>query len=201
MRNDARKPVPVENPHREPRMIICPACESPNVQSLRVIYEMGTSEINTANSGVVPGFGGNSLTAIGTGMSLGTISGTSKGSQLTEAARQATPPARMNWGRPVFLIMLGLAAFVVYVIFTDTPIAPAALVFAIICVVLGIGGVVFAKKWNAEHWPVLHEQWSKSLKCLKCGQVFVHGEQLKGNLNVDRLPFPARFPNRFASEE
>lgn len=150
----------------------CPNCSSENVQSLKVIFELGTSTIDATSSGSVTGFG----VGTGAGVGLGVTSGTATGTQQTEAARQAAPPARKNFSEPGCLILMGGGAGLGALIAAKVSFLAAILGFLSCALCLLGGGKLIWKyqKWNNEAWPMLHDAWLRSWRCLKCGEVFEH---------------------------
>jgi hypothetical protein len=102
----------------------------------------------------------------------GWSSGTTKGTQQTEAAKQAAPPVKKNTAGAIVLIVIGMLLFIS--IFSKG--SPMALVVGILLLVGGIGALVRAIKWNNEEWPGLYETWLRSFRCLRCGEIFAHSE-------------------------
>jgi hypothetical protein len=145
----------------------CPICNSENVQSLKVIFEMGTSHVATIGLGAMSGYHGGEM-----------VFG-SAGTHQSRAAQNAAPPKRKDLAGPmvaiflgVLFVPLGIGALVgdVYLL------AIIALGFAILLLVCGSVAASQANKWNAEIYPELRQAWLNSFRCLKCGQVFVCSE-------------------------
>jgi hypothetical protein len=153
-------------------MISCPRCSSENVQSLKVIYETGTSNIDTKSSGYFGGASsGSDYSHSGRGFG-GWTSGTTKGTQQTEAAQQATPPAKKDIGGPFLGIVIGIGALIGF--FGSWSLW--ALLIGVFFLAGGIWALVEAIKWNEEKWPGLYDHWLRSFRCLRCGEVFAHSE-------------------------
>ncbi len=137
----------------------CTKCQSDNVQSLSVIYESGTSQINTRSrtTGGGIGFGGGGL-----GGAVGGGRTTTSGTQQSHLAAKAAPPKKkplspafIAVGIGLILVMAGLPA-----------------VFLIIAVAIGIFLGYRAWKYNKEEFPPKYEVWTRSWHCNKCGTIF-----------------------------
>ena len=148
--------------------ISCTRCYSENVQSLKLIYETGTSNIDTTSSGTVVGAGSSVGYPHSGGFFGAFTSGTTKGTQQTQAAKQASPPAKKDLGGPVVAIGLGIIG----VIWFCNSLTPFPLLIGLLLIGGGIAGLVQAIKWNNDQWPPLFQQWLRSFRCLKCGEVF-----------------------------
>lgn len=159
---------PLPRPEAQPMK--CPDCGSENVQSLKMIYELGTSKIDTTSSGSVTGFG----VGTGAGVAYGVTAGTTTGAQQTEAAKQAAPPVRKNFSEPGCVILMGIGVGLLSLVAANVSSLAAMLGFLSCATCLWGGGRLLWKhqKWNEKEWPKLHEKWLNSWRCLKCGRVF-----------------------------
>jgi len=142
------------------RGVICPSCDSENVQSLKVIYELGTSDVSSISYGTMGGGG----------MLFGTA-----GTHQSRAAQNATPPKEKDLAGPIIAIIFGVAAICLGVaaLTTSEP-STAVIPLGIGIVLAACGGAAAsqANKWNAEQYPGLRQIWLNSFRCLKCGEVF-----------------------------
>jgi hypothetical protein len=155
----------------------CPICGSETVQSLKVIYEMGTSTVDATSSGTVAGFGLGSDSQSG-GL-FGTTSSTTQGTHQTAAAKKAAPPPKQDLTPFTVAIVLGVSALLlcVYLLsLRSIEISLWCIMIAPVGMILLYWGITAAKKankWNTEEWPRLHDDWLASFRCLKCGHVFI----------------------------
>ncbi len=143
----------------------CPICHSENVQSLKVIYEMGTSHVASIGLGMISGDCAGE-------MLLGTA-----GTHQSRAAQSAAPPKPKDLVGPAMAIYVGVLAILLGIgalVGELYPLAIIALGFGILLLVCGVALTSQANKWNTEEWPRLRQTWLNSFRCLKCGQVFVY---------------------------
>jgi hypothetical protein len=150
----------------------CPKCGSENVQSLKVIYEMGTSTVQTTSSGTITGVG----VALGTGgAGFGVTSQATQGVHQSTAAKAAAPPTKKEYVAPGCALLLGIGAGIAAVVWSSS--LPALLCAGLVCMgflAAGVIGSVVITKWNEQEWPRLYVTWLKSFRCLRCGEVFRH---------------------------
>jgi hypothetical protein len=165
----------IPQPRRGRARLECPRCSSTNVQSFEVIYEMGTSHVDSNSVGFAPG--------------VGMVFGATSGTQRTRAALHAAPPVRRDMTGPVIAIVLGAGTvlFAGLVMLAglgsgDWPGDSLAQVFScflfvlVVGVLILIGGISSAKevsKWNKLKYPLLRDTWLRSFRCLKCGHEFI----------------------------
>jgi hypothetical protein len=100
----------------------------------------------------------------GGGFGVGSAVNTSRtrGTQMTEAAKRAAPPAKKPF---VQIILLGLFLAFLAGAFISTTIA--------FLILIGAGAMAyFSYKFNSEQYPGLRETWNKSWMCQRCGSIF-----------------------------
>lgn len=139
----------------------CTSCGSGDIQRLAIVYESGTSNIETTTHGSTTGVG------IGSGGRLGVGTAASShrtsGTQMTELAKRAAPPEQktgLGW------IAIGLIAAVVL----------AVIISWIVAVPVLAGFVFLARQgmqYNSNVWPGLKSTWDRSWLCHRCGATFV----------------------------
>jgi hypothetical protein len=154
----------------------CPHCGSDQTQKLSVIFQSGTSNIQTESSSL-----GTGLTGFGRGQQ-GIIVGstTTKGVQQTHLAISAAPPAQKSSpiGSCCGCSALWLVVLVIW--FGSCMDAKSGLTF-FWCVGGGLTGlgligtigiVIQDNKYNREVWPGLKVAWDASWLCHRCGDKF-----------------------------
>lgn len=138
----------------------CTQCNSDNVQKLSVVYQSGTSQINTTSrtfgSGV--GFGG------GGGLfGVGSASTKTTGQSQSHLAAIASPPKKKGYMIPYVIIVLSIIAVMAKIITGGVFILPLALAVFLI---------YRAFSYNKNQWPPKYQEWSKSWHCNKCGAIY-----------------------------
>lgn len=132
----------------------CPQCNSENTQRLRVVYEGGTSSIQTtsrsAGVGVGSGF-----------MSGGGVTKTSGVAQSGLAAN-ASPPAKKPYGA-----MFAAAAFLTGAAFYSPTVV---LMWPIAAIPVYVLWRRF--QFNRDEWPRSFAAWDASWMCHKCGHMY-----------------------------
>ena len=152
----------------------CIGCGSDQVQSFRVIHEMGTTRLNGRSSGSTSG-----LTLGGSG-GIGTFFGSTNtrltGVQQSEAAQLASPPKRRDVDGPSGAIVLGILLIIAGIACGIGVSGGWVLLSLAGVLTVGGGWLVYssAEKWNREVWPQRHDRWSNSFRCLRRGAAFVH---------------------------
>lgn len=144
----------------------CPSCGSVACRRLAVIYDEGTTNIDTTShtSGVAGGLVGRNL-AFGGGSARTTTSGVSQ----SRLARNAAPPAM----KPV--IGWFIAGFIALVAFSFISFSShwlmdsVALAIAIFCTC----AIVWSAWWNSTRHPGLLQRWRDEWMCGACGKTFV----------------------------
>lgn len=159
----------------------CPTCPSDQTQPLSVIFEAGTSIVESKVSG-----GGVAFTGDGLAPVLGT--GSSKGVQQTALAAKASPPARQPvgqfvlfalFGSPVLAVVLCLGSIVILALLDLPSSGIAGSIPEIVAVgswlvltVIGISNAVLGYRYNRNEWPILYETWQGQWLCHRCGSEF-----------------------------
>lgn len=154
----------------------CKKCGSEQVQSLKLIFEMGTSEVNTVMSESLtkPTFGTELVSSI-FGDKSALASRTTNltkttGLSQTTAAKLAAPPQKQNLAVPGLLFVIGVLCLLA---------AGAAKSLWPVGVGSGLVGLsiwaaVKIDRWNRDVWPMRQEDWLRSFRCLKCGNTFLY---------------------------
>jgi len=137
--------------------MICPNCGSDNTQRLEVIYDSGTSNINT--TGVTSGVG--LARGLGGGAAVTKTSGVSR----TTMAVKAAPPIKKKW------IFLALIAFVVLLVGISSG-SIGGILFGV-GLAGGAGYLCYKMSiYNNHVWPGLYQTWLRSWMCNKCGATY-----------------------------
>lgn len=138
--------------------LACPRCSNPNVRRLSLIFQEGTSHIQTSTAGVA--------TASGGGWGVGTAATT--GRQQTLLSLGASPPTRMTMGGAVAATLFGVL-LILGGISDPGGMLVVGLLFA------GIGGyrVKRAMDYNRNVYPGLLDTWQNTFLCNRCGDRFV----------------------------
>lgn len=129
--------------------MLCPQCQSDNIQRLEVIYEGGTQNISA--SSVTGGVGGRA--------GLGAVTSTSGQSQSV-LAKKLSPPAKKQVGRLLLLFPFVILAFMI-----DTVVGCVAIAAIVLFMFTN-------STYNNKEWPALYQEWIKQWYCNKCGSVF-----------------------------
>lgn len=140
----------------------CTSCGSGDIQRLAMIYEAGTSVIDTTTRGTVAGAGIGGSGSLGLGG--GVTSHRTTGTQMTALASRAAPPEKAK----VFLwVFLGWLVGVLL----------AAAFKSITAFLLPIAGACYlawrGSRYNSKVWPDLKAKWDRSWLCHRCGSTFV----------------------------
>jgi len=138
----------------------CPKCGSAEARRLSLIYQEGLSIINTSSSTVGSGFGGG-------GAAFGSASTHTTGRQQTALSKQAAPPAKKH------TILWSMAAAVFGIGALGNLSSPGlGTLIAIGIAAVAVRFALQAKKYNADVHPGLHQRWTQSFMCNRCGEVF-----------------------------
>jgi hypothetical protein len=132
----------------------CNKCDSDNTQTLEVVFQGGTQNIQ-ASSTTVGGFGS---TSFGLGGVVTSTSGTSQ----TMLAQKAAPPRKASLILPVLGAVIGFFWLS----------SPSLYVFALLLISSGGYFGYKAVQFNSKKWPKLHQHWKESWMCNKCGNVY-----------------------------
>ncbi len=141
--------------------LACPKCTGSEARKLSLIYDEGRSTIRTQGTTSGAGFGGG-------GVGFGTATTSSVGHQQTALSKQASPPAKRPW-----LLLAGLAA--ICGMFTLGGLSSPGVGTLIMLALTAWAGFTAMKwrAWNRNVQPELHERWSHSWMCSRCGEIFV----------------------------
>ena len=151
--------------------IHCPQCDSENIQSVRMIYEGGTSNITGMSQGggvgYTPGVGATFFTG-GAGIS---------GKHVTLTAARYAPPAKKKANikrRILFTFLIGFTQIVIVLAFSSSP--KMINIIETLLTLLFWTLAIFAIKRSASNYiynrnilPGLYKDWEKNWVCLKCG--------------------------------
>lgn len=137
----------------------CAQCSSGDLQKLSLVYESGTSHINTHTSGVGVGFGGG-------GLGFGVGGGHTRGTQISTTAAKAAPPIERRYMKRVicgaFFAMYGLNRLMQ----PDGMLVGGAL---LAIAVMFFWSAMRTIQWNRQVWPELMQLWDASYLCIRCG--------------------------------
>lgn len=133
----------------------CEKCNSDNTQRLQVVFESGTSAINTHSNTVGAGFGG----AFGIGGATTKTTGTSQ----TVLGGKAAPPLKKPYKWAVISLLVGFVFFI-----ADGKVLGGILMAA------GAIFVYAAATYNKNQWPSLYKHWQDCWLCHKCGHIYHH---------------------------
>jgi hypothetical protein len=145
----------------------CKYCKSDNTQSLSVIYQSGTQDINTSSNAF-----GTVYSSGGIGFGSATI--TTKGTAQSYLASRAAPPKRKSFNTTIVFTILWLIGFMY-----------AALSFVLFLPFLAIAIFSWRKasNFNDKVYPALREKWLHSWHCNKCGSIYSDDEMNIFQLN------------------
>ena len=140
----------------------CTKCGSDNTQRLEVVFEQGTSSIETTSKTSVRPFFGIIPTAAAKTKTLGV--------SMSSSAQKAMPPQKKKLKNLIIGIIVGL----VIVSNVGSNLATNWLWFIIGLGIMGIciWQIVEARKFNSIKWPELYSTWKNSWMCNKCGNIY-----------------------------
>ena len=133
----------------------CPNCGSGNIQTLRMIFEGGTSTAVHNTMGVGATSGG----------SVGLAGAQTTTSTITTLAASVAPPAEKPKLFPTIMAVGGVALVA----------SPLDAPLKVIGALLFVGGFLWlrsVKRWNKNELPRLLKDWEHSWLCHKCGNRF-----------------------------
>lgn len=144
----------------------CPKCESENTQRLEVTFNSGTQNISTSSNSTGIGIGSGGRIGVGLGRTK------TSGQSQSILAQQVAPPAKKSLKWSAIGIAIGLVSAL--------PSLSAGTVSAFLSGVViltiwsGISGYFFYSRFqfNSKEWPGLHQRWSESWICHKCGGIY-----------------------------
>ena len=134
----------------------CTSCESDNTQKLSVVFNSGTSVVNTTTN--TAGVG------IGSGLSLGIGGAKSNttGVSQTNLGAMAAPPMKKSYKAAVILFLFTF-------IFLGKVLIPW---------ILALGLLIFWMykifQYNRGPWVTLYNEWEQTWFCNKCGNTYQH---------------------------
>lgn len=139
----------------------CPVCQSENTQRLQVVYENGTTNIETNSKTVGGGIGGS---ALGGAAAYTNTTGVSQ----TRLAKKASPPFKKQTSTAV-MIALG-SVFLAYLFLSD-----GAIWWGLAAIAISAASTWAAKSFyehNSQIFPGLYKEWQHSWVCHKCGNMY-----------------------------
>jgi transposase-like protein len=172
----------------------CPRCGSDNVQRISLIYEQGSSNIQT-NSTHVASFGAFNQPVVG--------STVTHGSQQTHLAIKYAPPVMRDENTPpVVGVIVGVVVLIVglAVAYNNDGMDAAfaalgAISGPIVCVAVGICSGRDNARWNRTAGANLLDSWKRKCLCWRCGTEFEHADVLAGAKEEETAPTKAPEPD------
>ncbi len=142
----------------------CTQCNSDNVTSLSVLFDQGTTHVQTKSTSVGVGLGSNGSVGIGG------ATGTTHGTHQNVSAQKAAPPSPKNVAGWIGTTIL--AALPVLGIFEGTLKGfISGLIFGVITYFC-IKKVRSLIEYNKTEFPLEYARWQRSFSCMRCGNVF-----------------------------
>jgi hypothetical protein len=123
--------------------LMCPNCQSENIQSFQMVYEGGTSSNISQTSGLGVGMSGGRL-------GVGVGGATTRSTSMTLIAQKVAPPMKKNVPLWLWLVAVFFIPLLLLPIFLQTKYS----------------------RWNKQVWPQLYVAWENSWLCHKCGHSF-----------------------------
>jgi hypothetical protein len=138
--------------------LACPACGSPDVRKLSLVYREGTTHMQT-----------------NLGLATHTLGGAIVGAPVHGSSRSllslhSAPPAKKEIGAG-HLLAGGIAAIMVAIGFMGGGI-DVLVIGALILIALGAVGVR-GMTWNREEFPKLYADWDAAFLCNRCEKRFI----------------------------
>ena len=126
----------------------CPNCGSENIQRCAMIYQNGTSRLQS------------------TTMINGNVEAETSGVSSTNLAQEVAPPQKKDT-HTILMVVLGIIAFLCL----DGGTFVGALVFG------GLAYLTYnsnkeASEYNEKEFPALYDEWQHSYVCYRCGNRF-----------------------------
>jgi hypothetical protein len=143
----------------------CNKCNSANTQKLQVVYESGTSNVNSKSNTTGVGIGGGSI-------GVGIADTKTKGTVQTMLAKKVAPPLEKTHGWATFSLLIGL--WLCYC---------SVYSLASIIILPSIYFIYTATMHNQKIFPLLYKEWQESWYCNKCGNIYQ--ESINSN-EIDR---------------
>lgn len=135
----------------------CDKCNSDNTQRLEVVFEGGTSIINTRSHSAGVGIGGD--------FGVGGITTRTSGTSQTVTGGKAAPPAKKTYAWAIINIFLAWFFYGFGV---------PGLIIGVLLFVLAIYLYRTAANYNKNIWPPLYKYWQECWLCHKCGNIYHH---------------------------
>ena len=135
----------------------CDKCDSDNTQRLEVVFENGTSNINTRSHSAGAGIGG--------GFGIGGVTTKTSGTSQTVLGEKAAPPMKKPYKWAIISIFVGL-------LFLSG--SGGAMVFGGLLIAAGAYFIYAASVYNKNEWPPLFKHWQECWLCHKCGSIYHH---------------------------
>jgi len=135
----------------------CDKCGSDNTQRLEVVFQNGTSNINTASHSAGVGLGGGAL-------GIGGVTTKTTGTSQTMMGEKATPPSKKSYKWAMISIVFGW-------IFLNLD-GPGGVVFGGALIIGGAYFIYNAFTYNKKEWPTLYKNWQECWLCHKCGNIY-----------------------------
>ena len=135
----------------------CDKCNSDNTQRLEVVFENGTSNINTRSHSAGAGIGGS--------FGVGGVTTKTSGVSQTMQGEKAAPPSKKPFKWAVISIIAGW----LFLSGSGGMLAIGALLIA-----TGAYFIYAAFNYNKNDWPPLYKYWQECWLCNKCGTIYHH---------------------------
>jgi hypothetical protein len=135
----------------------CDKCSSDNTQRLEVVFENGTSNINTKSHSAGAGIGGT--------FGIGGVTTKTTGTSQTVLGKKAAPPLKKTYKWAVISIIVGW-------LFLSN--GGDTLVFGGALIAAGAYFIYAAATYNKNEWPALYKHWQECWLCHKCGNIYHH---------------------------
>ena len=141
--------------------IVCTKCGSDNVQRLEVIFDHGTSDVNTSSKTVWVGIGGG-------GLGIGGAKTKTSGTSQSVMAQKAAPPLKKKMVFWVVMVLVGI------MMTTGFQSGSMGMGFGGVAL-LALGGYMIytVVLYNKNEYTALYQTWLNAWMCNKCGEVFV----------------------------
>lgn len=137
----------------------CDKCGSDNTQRLEVVFENGTSNINTRSHSAGVGVGGT--------FGVGGVTTKTTGTSQTTLGGKAAPPPKKSYKWAIISILFGL-------IFWNANGDMSAMILGGLLMAAGAYFIYVAASYNKNKWPILYRYWQESWLCHKCGNIYHH---------------------------
>ena len=140
----------------------CPNCGSQETVRAEMVYDQGTSHINTVTAGSGVGFGRG---GIGVGLGSAATTGTQQ-SRLAAKVRPLAKPTGQPWAS---FLVFGVIAIIISRI---VDLWSGLVGFGIPLALIGLAGSIYTAVRIQRDWPKAYEQWTHLWICNRCGTAF-----------------------------